>query len=238
MRRVYHENVLAILEELQGATHMPANAAALPTPGQPIKMAPGKGKPAQQVAAGAQQVAAGVQATAAQQAQTGDQQVLHQVATQQGIDPKQQQQVNQTLAAQPKPTKLNPTAAARGVQQDAAQNRQAGASGRPVQAVENVTTEEKVDDTSAGDDAANPDDRDGFNDNEAESRADQRAAEISPGAKAAKAAGYGKHGAGRGQAHHEVTHPGQRVTRSTEKDVAEAVLSDDERNAILDGVFG
>ena len=62
-----------------------------------------------------------------------------------------------------------------------------------------------------------------------------------------KAAGYGKDGGGRPQGHHEVTHPGQRTARSTEKDekgkkteesVAETVYSDAERTTVLDGIFG
>ncbi len=237
MRRVYHENVQAILEELQGANSntQAAGGTAMPTPGKPVKMAPGK--PQQQVAAGAQQMAAGVQATAAQNAQQGDQAVKADMAHQQGIDPKQQEQVNKNLAAQPKPTKLSPTAASKGIQQDALQNRQQGASGRPVvqavESVENATTSvEKIDATAPMDDAANPDDKTSFNDDPKENRAAERAKEIFPGAKGDNVpAGFGKNGAGRPQGHHEITNPANLTTkRSTE--LKEAVLSDSERTAL------
>jgi hypothetical protein len=115
--------------------------------------------------------------------------------------------------------------------------------------------EDTVDGESAGDDAASPDDKPDMNDDSALGRAKERAKEIHgktgseadfPGEKKeAKAAGYGKDGAGRPQGHHEVTHPGQRVARSTEKGeekadeaVAETVYTDAERKTLLDGIFG
>lgn len=241
MRRVYHENVAAILEELQGSNSnaQGAGGTAMPTPGKPVKMAPGKANPA--VAAGAQQMAAGVQATAASNAQAGDAAVRQDMAHQQGIDPNQQAQVNKNLAAQPKPTKISPTAASRGVQQDAMANRQRGISGKPVvQAVESVESTgasvEKLT-TTPMDDAANPDDKASFNDDPNEDRATERAKEIFPGAKGDNVpAGFGKKGAGRPQGHHEITNPAKLSTlRSTE--LKEAVLTDGERTALLDEIF-
>jgi hypothetical protein len=240
MRRVYHENVAAILEELQGSSNaQAAGGTALPTPGKPVKMAPGK--PQQQVQTAAQQLANGVQATAAANAQQGDQAVKADMAHQQGIDPKQQEQVNKNLTAQPKPTKISPTAASKGIQQDAMANRQQGASGKPVvQAVESVeggsTAVEKLT-VQPAEDAANPDDKQSFNDDAADKRPAQRAKDIFPGADGKNVpAGYGKDGAGRPQGHHEITNPGKLTTpRSTE--LKEAVLSDEERTKLLDQVF-
>ena len=106
-----------------------------------------------------------------------------------------------------------------------------------------------------GKDAASPDDKPDMNDN-ADTEADERMKDLHtkvagekpdfPGEKKdLKAAGYGKAGAGRPQGHHEVTHPCQRVARSTEKGeekadeaVAETVYTDAERKTLLDGIFG
>lgn len=211
----------------------------------------------------AQQVAAGVQATANQAAQAaaaaGDKNLQAQMAKQQGLDPAHADQVSKTTAAQPQPSKANPTAMARDRRNDNLVNKQQANSGKVMQPVESdfsgldALLSEDETDKQEGKDASSPDDKPEMNDDPAEDRPAQRAKEVFtkaagdkpdfPGEKKeAKAAGYGAKGAGRGQAHHEITHPGQRIARSTEKDVkeevAETVYTDDERKAMLDGVFG
>lgn len=261
MRAIINENVREIMEEMMGGNAQPQQTT-MPTPGgqkPPIKG--GKvGQPAQQVAAG-------VQATANQAAQqaaaAGDKTIQDQIAKQQGLDPAHAAQVNKTAAAQPQPAKANPTALARDRRNDNLVNKQQANSGQVVQPVEGafdgldkLTVSEDDLGKQEGDDAASPDDKPDMNDDSALGRAKQRAKEIDtkaagdppdfPGEKKDhKAAGYGKDGAGRPQGHHEVTHPGQRVARSTEKDekkadesVAETVYTDAERKTLLDGIFG
>jgi hypothetical protein len=256
MRACINESVREIMEELQGSSPAPQQPG-MPTPGQqPVKPVPQKGKVAGNPA---QQVAAGVQATAQQAAQgaaaAGDAKLQQQIAQQQGQTPQQAAATNKTAAAQPQPTRVNPTAMARDQRNDAVVNRKQAQTGKVVAAedfneLDKLLVEDEIT-KQAGDDAANPDDKDGFNDNEAAKRAKERMKEISakapgekpdfPGEKVKpKAAGYGEEGAGRPQGHHEVTHPGQRIPRSTEKDVkeAETVYTDAERSAMLDKVFG
>ena len=257
MRAIINENVREIMEEMMGGNAQPQQTT-MPTPGgqkPPIKG--GKvGQPAQQVAAG-------VQATANQAAQqaaaAGDKTIQAQIAKQQGLDPAHAAAVNKTAAAQPQPAKANPTALARDRRNDNLVNKQQANAGQVVQPVENEFAElDKLlaeDDLGKqeGDDASSPDDKPDMNDDSALGRAKERAKEIHgktgseadfPGEKKdLKAAGYGKDGAGRKQGHHEVTHPCQRVARSTEKDekneaVAETVYTDAERKTLLDGIFG
>lgn len=252
MRSCINESVREIMEELQGA-----NPAQQQPGQQPIKPVPQKGKVAGNPA---QQVAAGVQATAQQAAQgaaaAGDAKLQAQIAQQQGQTPQQAAATAKTAGAQPQPTRVNPTAMARDQRNDNLLNRKQAQAGTVVAAEEfseldKLLTEDEVT-KQAGDDAANPDDKDGFNDDEAAKRAKERAKEIHtktgseqdfPGEKKdPKAAGYGADGAGRPQRHHEVTHPGQRIPRSTEKDVkeeeAQTVYTDAERADMLDKVFG
>ena len=63
----------------------------------------------------------------------------------------------------------------------------------------------------------NPDAEEDYNEKEDEPRADQRAKEVFPGAKDMKVAGHGKHGAGNGQCHHEVTNPRQTTVKKTDE---------------------
>jgi hypothetical protein len=244
MRRNLNEDVRLIMEELQGANV--ATQQPLPTPGKPVPgMKPNAkaGQPAQQVAQGVQQVA---NQAAQGAAAAGDQKLQAQMAAQQGTDPAHQEQVNKINAVQPRPTKLTASAQARDQKNDALDGRKAAQQGVNVQAAEEFNSldkligEDEVTTEPAADDAANPDDKDGFNDDAAEDRPAQRAKEVFPGAKDNKAAGYGKKGAGRGQCHHEITHPGQRTPRSTEKNegVTETVTTEAERASLLDGVFG
>lgn len=263
MRRCFHENVLTIIEELQGSAVAPqqqGQPGAMPTPGLKLKPKIVKGNPAQQVAAGVQGAQQQAVQQAGQQSAQGDQQIRHDMAQQQGIDPNQQQQVNKNLAAQPKPAKTTTTAQARGVQGDAMDNRRAGITGKPVQGTDEaldgmidkaVSEAEEVDTKPAGDaELSNPDDKEGVNDNPAQARADQRAKEVFtkasgdkpdfPGDKKdLKAAGYGKKGAGRPQNHHEVTNARQVVTKEkgVKANEEETVFSDADRAKLLDEVF-
>lgn len=263
MRRILHENVRLIMEELQGANAQ-AQQPGMPTPGKPqqpaVKPVPGKNNPAQQVVAGVQGVA---NTAAAQAANAGDAKLQAQMAQQQGLDPAHAAQVSKTANAQPQPTRANPTALARDRRNDNLVNKQQAQAGNVVQPVEGtfddldkLMVEDKVTDKSAAEDGSNPDETDGFNDNPAAKRAKERAKEIDtkaagdkadfPGEKKDhKAAGWGKEGAGRPQGHHEVTKNNQRMPRSTEKgeegvkeEVAETVYTDAERTALLDGIFG
>lgn len=242
MRRCFNENARLVMEQLLGAAK-PAQAQ------QPVKPVPGKATPAQQVAAGVQATA---NQAATQAAAAGDQQIQQQMAAQQGQTPQQQAAAAKTIKAQPQPTRVNPTAVARDQRNDNLVNRQQAQSGKVVQADESFDALDKLlveDEVSAakqeGEDASNADEKEGFNDNPAKARAKERAAEVLPGAKDNKAAGWGKDGAGRPQGHHEVTHPGQRIQRSTEKGKADesvqeqaTVYTDAERAAMLDKVFG
>jgi len=266
MRAIINENVREIMEEMMGGNAQPQQTT-MPTPGgqkPPIKG--GKvGQPAQQVAAG-------VQATANQAAQqaaaAGDKTIQDQIAKQQGLDPAHAAQVNKTAAAQPQPAKANPTALARDRRNDNLVNKQQANAGQVVQPVESTIAQANADfaeldklvaeddlGKQEGEDASSPDDKPDMNDDSALGRAKERAKEIHgktgseadfPGEKKdLKAAGYGKDGAGRKQGHHEVTHPCQRIARSTEKDgkkadeaVAETVYTDAERKTLLDGIFG
>lgn len=235
MRRCLDENVRMIMEELQGQTVN--KTPAMPTPG----------KAATKPGANAQAVAGAVQATADQSANTaaaaGDQKIQAQIAQQQNVDPNHAGQVNKTTAAQPQPGKISPTAQARDRRNDNLDGRKAAVNGKVVPAQEGaeevktpVVEDDKIDDKSAADDAANPDEESDFNDNPAKDRAAKRAKEIFPGAKKNDAAGYGKDGAGRPQGHHEVTHPGQVTKRTNE--AMETVYTDAERSKVLDEVFG
>lgn len=265
MRRVLNENVRMVMEELQGQTAQPQQQA-MPTPGgKPVQPAV---KPVTKPGQPAQQVAAGVQATANQAAQTAaggvDQKLQAQIAQQQGIDPAHAAQVAKTANAQPQPAKVNPTALARDRRNDNMVNRQQAQGGKSIAAdeafaeLDTVLAEDEVTEKPAAPGAASPDDKPDLNDNPAAARAKERAKEIDtpsadeklkdfPGKKVEpKAAGYGKDGAGRPQNHHEVTHPGQRVARHSEKDegsktdeaIAETVYTEAERTSVLDGIFG
>lgn len=234
MRHCINPSVRAIMEELQGQTVVPTAPSTIQAPANKKQQPAAAG--AQQVAAGVQQAATGAAQAAATTAADG---VRQEVAQQQGTNPANQQQANRVAAVQPRQPQVTPQAQARGTQNDAMANRRAGIAGKPVVAAEGTAEPPLPKGTPK--EAANADEKADFNgQDEQTKRARERAAEIDvKSAGPNKTSTMSEKGPGKPQTWKEVTKQFDMVTKKTEEGVAApSTLSDDERNDILDGVFG